>query len=320
MAQAAGSGTVRRFWLTINDRCPKMLRSLVLRMYWDGEDKPAVEAPLGDFFCMPLGQMVQLENAWFDSAEGRSFNCRIPMPFRSGFRMTITNEGSDNLSLLFYDVNFTLGDSHGDNIGYFHAHWRRENPTQLGKDFEILPRVTGRGRFLGCNFGLAIDSKKYGDTWWGEGEVKMYLDGDAQYPTLCGTGAEDYAATAWGQERFCNQWHGCPLLDKEKEYFGTYRLHGPDPIYFHHDVRVTIQQIGGGFAPRLADILEASGEETLQVTDDGGRAMTAAELRAEKDRHFLFERQEDWSATAYFYLDKPVSELPAIVDVEEGRS
>jgi hypothetical protein len=316
LAHADGAGTVRRFWITIDDRSPQMLRGLVLRIYWDGADKPAVEAPLGDFFCLPLGRMAAFENAWFDSGEGRSFNCRIPMPFKNGFRMSVTNESPKALQLFFYDVNFTLGDEHRD-VGYFHTHWRRENPTTLRRDFEILPHVSGRGRFLGCNIGAIADKARYGNVWWGEGEVKMYLDGDGDLPTLCGTGTEDYIGTGWGQGQYARLWHGCPLADHDKMQFGFYRLHGPDPVYFHREIRVAMQQIGHGNSLRLADMMEAGGIGELPLTDDGGKMVTAAELRAETERGHLFERQDDWCATSYFYLDQPTNALPPIAPYEE---
>jgi hypothetical protein len=311
-----GPGTVRRFWITIDDRSPKMLRGLVLRVWWDGAETPAIEAPLGDFFCLPLGRMTAFENAWFDTGEGRSFNCRILMPFRKGFRMSITNETPDvRLRLFFYDVNFTVGDTHGDDVGYVHAHWRRESPTTLCQDFEILPQVTGRGRFLGCNLGVMADRARYNGVWWGEGEVKMYLDGDDTLPTLCGTGTEDYIGTGWGQGAYARQWHGSPLADASTSSYGFYRLHGPDPVYFHEHLRVTMQQIGHGNGQQLAAMLEASGETEIPLA--GGGTMTADELRASPERGFLFERQDDWCATAYFVLDKPESGLPPIVSYEE---
>ncbi len=308
---AGGPGTVRRFWITISERSPKTLRGLVLRAWWDGAEKPAIEAPLGDFCCLPLGKMATFENAWFDSGEGRSFNCRLPMPFRKGFRIAVTNESDATLEFLFYDVNFTVGDAHGADVGYLHAHWRRENPTTLGRDFEILPRVEGRGRFLGCSLGVIADRARYGKVWWGEGEVKVYLDGDDALPTLCGTGTEDYIGTGWGQGQYARLWHGCPLADGPQMRYGFYRLHGPDPIWFHRDIRVTIQQIGHGFAKELAEMMEAAGLETLPVTGAPGLTATAEELRARGGGR-LFERQDDWCATAYFYLDRPANDLPPI--------
>lgn len=316
MAHAEGSGTVRRIWVTISTRSPQMLRGIVIRAYWDGEEKPAVEAPLGDFFCLSLGRMAAFENAWFDNPEGRSFNCRIPMPFRKGFRITATNESPEDMRMFFYDVNFTLGDPLGPDTGYLHAHYRRENPTILRRDFEILPRVEGRGRFLGCNLGAIADMQRWGNAWWGEGEVKVYLDGDTDLPTLAGTGTEDYIATGWGQGRYSHLWHGCPIADHQQMQFSFYRLHGPDPVYFHRDIRVTIQQIGCFGKQAMIDHMNETGITELVALGDGAGRLTLADIEAMDYHCGLFEREDDWCATAYFYLDRPASALPPIEPYE----
>ena len=275
------SGIIRRIWITISDRSPEMLRGLKLEMYWDGASQPAVSSPIGDFFCQGLGTMTTFQSALFASPEGRSFNCYIPMPFLTGMKITATNESGKDLDAFFYDVDYTLGDKLPGNLLYFHAYFHRENPTTLQKDYEILPKVEGRGRYLGCNIGVIADLAKYKKNWWGEGEVKAYLDGDESYPTLCGTGTEDYIGTGWGEGHFDNLYQGCTLADEEKFHYCFYRLHIPDPVYFQQDARVTIQQIGWG--------------------DKG-----------------LFERQDDWSSCVWFYLDKPSDHLPPI-DPPEKR-
>ncbi|MDH7601825.1 MAG: DUF2961 domain-containing protein [Armatimonadota bacterium] len=317
LAHAEGCGTVRRIWITIRDRGPHMLRGLVLRAYWDGESKPAVEAPLGDFFCQAHGKIVAFQNAWFDNPEGRSFNCRIPMPFRKSFKITVTNESPVDLGMFFYDVNFTLGDEHSNDTGYFHAHFRRENPTKLRQDFEILPRVEGRGRFLGCSLGVIADQERWGRSWWGEGEVKIYLDGDTDYPTLAGTGTEDYVGTGWGLGAFCTPWHGCVLADSENMRYSFYRLHGPDPVYFHSDIRVTIQQMGCFGKEEMVAHMRQKGIKELVAWGDGTGRITPEDIER-MDYHCGFcEREDDWCATAYFYLDKPTNNLPAIQPYEE---
>jgi hypothetical protein len=316
MAHAEGSGTVRRIWVTISDQPFELLRGLVIRIYWDGEEKPAVEAPLGDFFCVALGRHPVFQNAWFDNPEGRSFNFRIPMPFRKGFKMTVTNESPKRFDMFFYDVNFTIGEEHGPDVGYFHAYFNHENPTTLRQDYTILPKVEGRGRFLGCNQGVVADTAKYGPSWWGEGEVKMYLDGDTDFPTLCGTGTEDYIATGWGLGQYANLWHGCPVADGERNQYCFYRLHGPDPVYFHKELRVVIQQLG--CPPSKKDVIEfmkKSGVDKWMVGGDGTGWYTLESL--ENDGPLgLFEREDDWCSTAYFYLDRPSSSLPAIEPYE----
>ncbi len=317
LAHSEGSGTVRRMWVTISDRTPEFLRGIVIRMYWDGEEKPAVEAPLGDFFCMALGRMAPFENAWFGNPEKRSFNCRIPMPFRKGFRITATNESPSNLRMFFYDVNLTLGDHHAPGVGYFHAHYRRENPTVLRRDFEILPKVEGKGRFLGCCLGAIADTQRWGASWWGEGEVKVYLDGDTDLPTLAGTGTEDYIGTGWGQGYYSQLWQGCTIADKDQMQYSFYRLHGPDPIYFHRDIRVTIQQIGCFGKQQMIDHMKQTGLKELVALGDGTGRLTIADIEAMDYHCGFFEREDDWCATAYFTLDRPTNDLPPIEPFEK---
>lgn len=239
----AGSGVVRRLWMTLNDRSPKMLRGLKLEMYWDGAAVPAVSAPVGDFFGIGLGRIVPFQSALFSSPEGRSFNASVPMPFRHGMRIVLTNETDTPQPQVYYDVDYTLGDRLPAEALYFHAHFRRENPTTLQSDYEILPRVAGRGRYLGTNIGVIVNAR-YGTTWWGEGEVKIYLDGDRDLPTLAGTGTEDYIGTGYGQGAYSHLYQGAPIADQDKRRYAFYRLHVNDPVYFRKEVRVTIQQIG----------------------------------------------------------------------------
>ena len=126
--------------------------------------------PLGDFFGAVLGTQRPFESALFSSPEGRSFNCFLPMPFRTGMRITVANDGPETQYMLFSEVDYTVGDRLGDDALYFHAHWRAENPTTLRRDYEFLPLVKGRGRYLGAHVGVAADNAGYHDSWWGEGE------------------------------------------------------------------------------------------------------------------------------------------------------
>lgn len=309
LAQANGtSGTVRRIWMTFPDRSPQMLRSLKIEMYWDGAAKPAVSAPVGDFFGIGLGQKVQFESVFFSDPEGRSFNCTIPMPFKSGMKIVMTNESKDDLGELFYDVDYTLGDRHPVNTLYFHAFYRRENPTVLQKDYEILPQIVGRGRYLGTNIGVIVNTKEYFNTWWGEGEIKMYLDGDRNLPTIAGTGTEDYIGTAWGQGKFAHLYQGSPVADEKTMRWAFYRYHVVDPIYFYRDARITMQQIGYLAPHSREDIIK--NKRTLYRAGAGRVPMDLS-----KDGKF--ERSDDWSSCVYFYLDKPVSNLPPIDSVEK---
>jgi Protein of unknown function (DUF2961) len=307
LAEASGtSGTVRRIWMTFPDRSPRMLRSLRLDIYWDGARTPAVSAPVGDFFGLGLGQMVPFQSALFANPEGRSFNSFVQMPFKTGMRIVMTNESDANLDELFYDVDYTVGDRHGPNTLYFHAHFRRENPTRLQQDYEILPRLAGRGRFLGTNVGVIVNQREYHNTWWGEGEIKIYLDGDREFPTLAGTGTEDYVGTAWGQGQYAHLYQGSPVADERAMRWCFYRYHIPDPVYFRRDIRVTMQQIG-----YLADHSRGA------LVREGRKLYTTGPGLVEKDitKDGKFERSDDWSSCAYFYLDRPENGLPPLMPV-----
>lgn len=308
-----GAGIVRRMWSTtdpLND--PDVLRGLILKMYWDNSAEPAVVVPMGDFFCHGPKQMATFDNALFSSPEGRSFVCMIPMPFRDGMKITVENRSGKDVKHFYYDVNYTLGDKLGDDVGYFHAYFNRQNPTVATVDHEIIPAIKGAGRFLGVNLGIVCNKEHYFSAWWGEGEVKVYLDGDTDYPTLCGTGVEDYVATAWGQDYYYSQYHGSQVYDTEEMIIGCYRLHIPDPIYFHEDIRVTVQQIGGFDTDdelnkaRYYHHTQDTGHQYQSV--DGGDIDV---LTIDRSVHLpvLFEREEDWSSCAYFYLNSPVNSL-----------
>src|SRR3712207_1226606 len=150
--------------MTFPDRSPRMLRGLRIDMYWDGAATPAVSAPVGDFFGQGLGRMVTFESVFFSNPEGRSFNATIPMPFRTGMRIVMVNETGVDLPELFYDIDYTVGDRIPGGALYFHAHYRRERNTRLQQDYEILPRITGRGRYLGANIGVITDTATYFNT------------------------------------------------------------------------------------------------------------------------------------------------------------
>lgn len=321
MMDYKGAGIVERIWLTVNERSPVMLRSIRIEMYWDNAVTPAVSAPLGDFFGIGLGRRVPFQNEFFSDPEGRSFNCNIPMPFRTAARIVIINE-SDKPVTLFYDVNLTSVDKHDKPVYYFHAYWNRENKTKLGRDFVILPQVNGKGRFLGTNIGIIADTI-YETSWWGEGEVKMYIDGDKDLPTLIGTGTEDYIGTAWGQGQYVNRYQGCPVADDKNKQWCYYRYHVPDPVYFDMNCKVTIQQMGGegtDFVRRL----QKKGAALIPVTVSGDKFYKLFEMENAPGLHdpkfpqgwTNYYREDDVSATAYFYLDQPVNGLPSIAGIE----
>lgn len=313
--EASACGTIRRIWITINNRGTKMLRGLRLDFYWDGAVKPAVSVPFSDFFGVGLGRITSFYSALFSSPEGRSFNCFVPMPFKKGMKIVLTNETDIDLGNVFYDIDYTIGDKHDDDMLYFHAYYNRENPTTLQRDFQILPQVFGKGRFLGCNIGVISDTKEYLTSWWGEGEVKMYIDGDSEYPTLCGTGVEDYVGTGWsglGAATYSEPYQGTIIDDRDNLQVSLYRYHILDPIYFRKDIRVDIQQIGS-WDPESKKLLHYSENAILSTK------MEPLNLsKSGKTKSFgLFERSDDWSSCAYFYLDQPENNLPELQPVSE---
>ena len=205
--------------------------------------------------------------------------------------------------------------------------WRRERWTTLGRDFEILPRVEGRGRFLGSNIGVLIKPGVLG--WFGEGEFKAYLDGDTDLPTLVGTGTEDYIGTAWGQGVFAHRFQGCLICDNEKGIHAFYRYHIPDPIFFHTDCRVTMQVMGGSFKSEVAGMARngvAIQPVTFGIADGSGFIKlldlpqpVSLDDDSLPDGWVNFHREDDWSATAFFYLDQPSNDLPDLAPAAERQ-
>jgi hypothetical protein len=281
-----------------------------------------VSAPLGDFFGVGLGRMTSYQNVFFSQPEGRSFNCFIPMPFRKSAKVVVTNESDKRLGMLFFDINFQLLKSWNAENMYFHAFFHRDTATKLAQDFELLPEVSGTGRFLGANIGVNANPL-YKTSWFGEGEVKIFLDGDKEYPTLAGTGTEDYIGTGWGQGQYINTYQGCSIADEKNLQWTFYRYHVPDPVYFKTDCRVTLQQIGGEAKAFVAN-LQKQGVPLIPVTIDDGTKLHPyyqkdSVLQLDKpglpDGWTNYYRTDDVSAVAYFYLDKPANNLPRLQQV-----
>jgi hypothetical protein len=313
-----GSGIINRMWITINDRSPQMLRSMKIEMFWDGESKPAVSAPFGDFFGVGLGCRTPFESELFADPEGRSFICYIQMPFKKSAKIIVTNESDKNLDMIFYDINYTLTPWNDDNL-YFHCFWNRDTATVPGKDFSILPEIKGKGRYLGANIGINANPA-YENNWWGEGEVKMYLDGDSEFPTLVGTGSEDFAGSAWGLGKFINRYSGCTVADTGKHQWAFYRYHIPDPVFFKGDCKVAIQLIGGSMKSNVIRMIE-KGVKLIPVTVHQAPVLSrffkkdsVVDLRSDKlpEAWTNFYRSDDVSSTAYFYLDEPKNDLPIL--------
>jgi hypothetical protein len=314
-----GEGIIQRIWMTI-DQDPVKLRSLRLQMFWDQNSKAAVDVPMGDFFCYNLGKSIAFQSALFTSAEGRSFVCYIAMPFKKGAKVQLVNEG-DKTTKLYYDVDFVYQKLPSNTL-YFHAFWTRQSKGKPGDDFLVLPKVAGKGRYIGMSVGLNTDSS-YERSWWGEGEVKMYLDGDTKYPTIAGTGAEDYIGSAWGLGTFQNLYQGCTVASDSLRQFSFYRWHIPDAIYFYKDIKVTLQQIGG-WGKNEVKALHEKGARVLPITIDGGHGFTRLldmpDAPSITDANFPdgwvnFYRVDDYSAVSYFYLDRPSSNLPVLAAV-----
>jgi hypothetical protein len=314
-----GAGIVKRIWATVSDRSPLMLRSLVIRCYWDGAEKPAVEVPFGDFFCCG-DEMRPFENELFASPEGKSFNAFIPMPFARSARITVTNESGNTLSHLFYDVNFAALDAPEPGALYLHAYWNREKATVLERDYTVLPLLKGKGHIVGTAF-VVNANPLYDKQWWGEGEVKAYIDGDTGLPTLCGTGTEDYIGTGWGQGAYANRTQGCLVSDWEARKWVFYRLHTFDPINFNREIRLTIQTIGGAPAEELRAVM-AKGAVAVPISCDDTDNMhfhhlyKTGEPMPEKG-WVNYYRSDDFASLTWLYLEQSESGLPPLAPLAE---
>ena len=260
LAEIDEAGAIQHIWMTPtgNWRCS------IIRFYWDGESTPSVEVPVGDFFAMGWGRYAQLTSMAVCDNPGSAFNCYWEMPFRKSCRITFENL-DDKPMTLYYQVDYTLTQVPED-AGYFHAQFRRTNPVQYKDVYTILDGVKGWGQYVGTYLAWGVHSTG----WWGEGEIKFYLDGDRDFPTICGTGTEDYFCGSYDFEvnskyqEFTTPYSGLAqvirpdgLYDSQQR-FGLYRWHIMDPIRFQKDLKVTIQALGwrsgGRYLPLQDDI------------------------------------------------------------------
>jgi hypothetical protein len=262
LADIQGPGAIQQIWMTPSGNW----RFSLLRMYWDGQQQPSVECPLGDFFASGWCRYSQLSSLAICVNPGNGFNSYWEMPFRKHCRMTITNLNDEKL-ILFYQINYTLTNV-PDDMAYFHAQFRRVNPLPYQQVYTILDNMRGQGHYVGTYMAWGVNNAG----WWGEGEIKFYLDGDEEYPTICGTGTEDYFCGSYGfvdpqskqYREFTTPYAGLhQIIPSDGQFqsqmrFGMYRWHIVDPIRFKQDLRVTIQALGwrsgGRYLPLQDDI------------------------------------------------------------------
>jgi hypothetical protein len=258
LADIAGPGVIQHIWITVD---PKAYASCVLRMYWDGE--LCVEAPLGDFFACGHGLRTKVNSLPVAVNPTGGFNSYWPMPFRKGAKITIENQYHEEIWGFFYQISYALTEVPAD-AAYFHAQHRRSLTRRDYPEHVLLEGIKGRGHYVGTY--LAWTQMSNG--WWGEGEIKFFMDGDDKFPTICGTGTEDYFGGAWcfyddkgREEQYNTPFLGVPLsrhVDNEVPRHGMYRWHIMDPIRFEQDLRVTIQALGwwpgGKYQPLTDDI------------------------------------------------------------------
>ena len=250
MADIEGQGAIQQMWMT---PCGVPWRFAILRIYWDGQENPSVECPLGDFFGAGWGEYSPLVSLPVCVNPGCAFNCYWEMPFRKHCRITITNIDPQSQLTLYYQINYTLTEVPED-CAYFHAQFRRENPVKYKDAYTILDGVRGKGHYIGTVMNIGVNN----NGWWGEGEIKFYMDGDNEFPTICGTGTEDYFCGSYNfensrlhqYEAYCTPYAGLNAvfrpdgLYRAVQRFSMYRWHIMDPIRFEKDLRVTIQDLG----------------------------------------------------------------------------
>jgi len=254
LADIDGPGAIQHIWMTPTGNW----RNSIIRFYWDGETAPSVEAPVGDFFCMGWGKYAQVNSLAVCVNPGSAFNCYWVMPFRKKCHITMENRDTKDMTL-YFQIDYTLTEVPGD-AGYFHAQFHQDVPTQGGID-TLVSGILGKGQYVGTYLAWGV----HNNGWWGEGEIKFYIDGDSKFPTINGTGTEDYFCGSYdfdthqknasGGEsveytEFSNPYTGLPqVIRGDGHYnvmqrFGLYRWHIQDPIRFEKGLTVTIQDLG----------------------------------------------------------------------------
>jgi hypothetical protein len=283
-ADIEGSGALQQIWMTPTGRW----RLSILRIYWDDQDRPSVECPVGDFFACGWGKSAQVSSLAVCVNPGSGLNCYWEMPFRKRCRITMSNIDGESM-ILYYQINYTLTEV-PDDRAYFHAQFRRVNPLPYKEVYTIVDGIKGQGHYVGTY--MAWGSNSSG--WWGEGEIKFFIDGDEEFPTICGTGTEDYFCGSYDflntesnrYQEFTTPYSGLPQvfrpdgLFQSQQRFGMYRWHITDPVRFEKDLRVTVQALG---------------------------------WRRGRERQYL-ALQDDIASVAYWYQSLPTAPFPQLPD------
>ena len=284
MADIEGPGSIRHIWFALGTERDaaidyEVCRNVILRCYWDDQTYPSIECPVGDFFGIAHGRRRAFTSALMTNTNGAAMNSYVPMPFQTA-RITIQNDTGYQTDLAYF-IDYTLGDDVAV-AGRLHTLFRRENPVANGADYAILPKAEGRGVYVGTVLGVrALDHEDHIDTWWGEGEVKMYIDGDDRFPTIVGSGTEDYFCSASGIDRHDTPYSGAPYC--HGKFYSCYRWHVADPIYFQEDLRVEVQHMGND----------------MRLIHD--------------PRKRYVERIDDYSSVAFWYQNLPSRPLPELI-------
>jgi len=284
LAEITGSGVVEHIWMTPTGNW----RFSILRMYWDDESTPSVEVPVGDFFAEGWGKFGKLSSLAICDNPGSAFNSYWPMPFRHKAKITMENIDQKPM-VVYYQIDYTINDVPKD-AAYFHAQFRRVNPLPYKQVYTIVDGVKGKGQYVGTYMAWGV----HNNGWWGEGEIKFYLDGDREFPTINGTGTEDYFNGSYDfenqvthqYEEFTSPYSGLVQVIKpdglyeSQQRFGLYRWHIVDPVRFDQDLRVTIQDLGWR---------------------EGGKYLPL---------------QDDMSSVAYWYQTEPHAPFPTLPSKE----
>ena len=284
IADLTGPGRIQHIWNTIAASEAGASRLVVLRMYWDGEKQPSVEAPLGDFFVIGHGTDRAMRSLpVMVSSEGKARNCYWPMPFRKSAKITVTNEGKERVNAFYYYVDWQQLPSLPEQTPYFHALYRQEYPTSPDKDY-LIADIEGRGHYVGT----VLNVRQREGGWFGEGDDFFYIDGEKE-PSLKGTGTEDYFCDAWGFREFTGPFYGVPVFEhyKPNGFITAYRWHINDPVSFNTSLRLEIEHKGAAF-------------------DEHGSVRSGYEVRT-----------DDFASVAYWYQIEPHKPFPEFPKAED---